>query len=135
IGAPELAPPPPAQPPAPPATTAPQPYKPLPLASPFAGARLTSGFGPRAAPMQGASTDHMGIDLAGVPEGTGVGAMADGVVQSAGPERGYGNAVRIRHADGSTTLYGHLDSTAVKPGDTVKAGQTIGALGATGTVT
>lgn len=97
-------------------------------------ARITSGFGERAQPIAGATTDHMGVDY-GVPTGTPVAAAADGQVVSAGPKGGYGNAVVIRHADGSTTLYGHLSVMHVKPGDEVHGGQNIAASGATGVVT
>lgn len=105
----------------------------MPLQAPVAG-RVTSGFGPRVAPMAGASTYHAGVDIA-VPIGTPVGAAGDGVVVSAGPRGGYGNAVTIRHADGSTTLYGHLSQVSVQPGQQVQGGQPIGLSGSTGVST
>lgn len=101
--------------------------------APVAGP-ITSGFGMRAQPTAGATSNHMGVDY-GVPVGTPVSAAGDGVVVSAGPKGGYGNAVVIRHPDGTTTLYGHLSAVGVQPGQQVQAGQTIAASGATGTVT
>lgn len=95
---------------------------------------VTSGFGHRTAPTAGASSEHMAIDY-GVPVGTPVGAMAEGVVEFAGPRGGLGNAVIIRHPDGSTSTYAHLSAANVQPGALVQAGQPIGASGQTGTVT
>jgi murein DD-endopeptidase MepM/ murein hydrolase activator NlpD len=90
--------------------------------------RLTSGYGPRWGRM------HRGIDLAA---GTGapIRAAAAGTVISAGTEQGYGRAVRIRHADGSETLYAHNSSILVRAGQKVAAGQQISREGATGNVT
>ena len=45
---------------------------------------------------------------------------------------GYGVHVRIRHADGSMTIYGHLTKPYVSKGDKVAAGQRIGLSGNTG---
>lgn len=44
----------------------------------------------------------------------------------------YGNCVKIDHGNGYYTLYAHLSSVSVKYGDTVKKGQVIGYMGATG---
>ena len=95
---------------------------------------ISSGFGERARPTAGASTEHWGVDYA-VPVGTPVAAAANGVVEFAGQRGGYGNAVVIKHADGSTTLYGHLSTIGVKAGQQVQGGEQIAASGATGTVT
>ena len=46
--------------------------------------------------------------------------------------RSYGNAVKIRHANGWCTLYAHMDSISVRNGQTVKSGQKIGYMGNTG---
>lgn len=101
--------------------------------APVAG-RQTSGFGPRTAPRPGASTQHMGIDLAAGP-GDPVGAAGDGEVIFAGQQGGYGNRVILRHADGTQTTYSHLSNIGVGVGDRLGAGQPIGAAGATGNVT
>lgn len=126
------------QPPGPPQPPSPnrpsnQPDSQLTFQPPVQGP-VTSGFGTRPRPTAGATINHMGIDY-GVPVGTPVKAAADGVVVSAGPKGGYGNAVVLKHPDGSTTLYGHLSGASVQPGQAVKGGQPIGASGSTGAVT
>lgn len=93
--------------------------------------RLTSYFGPRNLGM-GTSSFHRGIDIA-APWGTGVGAARSGTVTFAGwSSQGYGNLVRIRHADGSETWYGHFSSIAVSVGQYVRQGGIIGRVGSTG---
>lgn len=108
---------------------------PVTLQPPIAGdLRVTSGFGPRRRPLKGATADHLALDFhAGT--GTQVLAAGDGVVVSAGPKGGYGNAIVIQHADGTRSLVAHLSRVGVKAGDTVRGGDPIGASGATGLVT
>jgi murein DD-endopeptidase MepM/ murein hydrolase activator NlpD len=89
---------------------------------PIDGARLTSGFGSRW------GTFHYGIDLA-APMRTPEYAAGDGVVLRAGAASGFGLAVYILHENGDVTVYGHMDSILVEPGDYVDAGQTIALLG------
>lgn len=60
--------------------------------------------------------------------------LASAVVAS-GPYYGYGKRIRIRHAYGFETLYGHQSRNKVKKGDKVKAGQVIGLTGRTGRAT
>ncbi|MFZ4166495.1 M23 family metallopeptidase [Brevundimonas sp. NPDC058933] len=96
--------------------------------------RVTSGFGIRRAPLRGASTDHGGIDIA-VPVGTPVVAPADGVVEFAGNRGRGGKTVIIRHEDGRTTGFAHLDSIDVKAGDRVTRGTAFAASGNTGNST
>jgi len=81
---------------------------------------------------------HTGLDL-GAPLDTPVHAAADGVVllaqasvDSSGKLVGYGNYVVIAHPDGFVTLYGHLDSVAVKAGQVVHQGEIVGLEGSTG---
>lgn len=75
---------------------------------------------------------HHGIDL-DLTVGEPIYAVFDGVVRIAkNNRRGYGNYVLIRHDNGLETLYGHLKTYFVKPGDLVKAGQMIGLGGNTG---
>ena len=94
------------------------------FARPGAG-RLTSGYGRRWGRL------HAGIDLAsGI--GSPVRAAADGRVESAGWEGGYGRAVRITHSDGTVTIYGHMSALLVDSGERVVAGQLIGREGNTG---
>ncbi len=74
---------------------------------------------------------HLGLDLASLAHAP-VPAANAGKVVFAGWLGIYGNAVIIDHGYGLMTLYGHLSSTAAKPGDIVTRGQTIGSSGATG---
>ena len=89
---------------------------------PVDGARLTSGYGSRW------GTFHYGIDLA-APMRTPEYAAGDGVVLRAGAASGFGLAVYILHENGDVTVYGHMDSILVEPGEYVDAGQTIALLG------
>lgn len=81
---------------------------------------------------------HYGIDLA-ASAGAPVLATAAGRVTYAG--RGaalgrawvrYGRIVGIRHGDRFITVFGHLDTTEVRAGESVSRGQRIGTVGATG---
>lgn len=96
--------------------------------------KVTSGFGQRLDPFDGEAKFHTGIDLS-AKVGAPIHATAAGVVRSAGPRGGYGNAVEIDHGNGLTTLYAHASSLAVKPGDRVERGDVIGEVGATGRAT
>jgi murein DD-endopeptidase MepM/ murein hydrolase activator NlpD len=96
--------------------------------------KVTSGFGARLHPVDGHTSFHTGIDLRAA-EGTTVLAALDGVVKSAGPRGGYGNAVEIDHGNGLTTLYAHAAALSVKPGEAVVAGQPIADVGQTGKTT
>ncbi|SFE02020.1 Transglycosylase SLT domain-containing protein [Thermoanaerobacter thermohydrosulfuricus] len=93
---------------------------------------VTSPFGMRANPENTGSMEfHPGIDF-GLPSGTPVKAAADGVVVLAGEYGGYGKAVVIRHANGLSTVYGHLSEIKVKEGEEVNQGKIIGLSGSTG---
>jgi murein DD-endopeptidase MepM/ murein hydrolase activator NlpD len=92
---------------------------------------VSSGFGDRLDPFTGEHATHTGVDLP-APEGTAVPAAADGVVVAAGERGGYGNAIEVAHADGTTTLYGHLSEVEVTPGDAVRRGEELGLVGQTG---
>jgi murein DD-endopeptidase MepM/ murein hydrolase activator NlpD len=74
---------------------------------------------------------HPGIDIS-APQGTPIRASAAGTVVVAGSEGGYGNAVILDHGDSLSTLYGHMVSVGVKPGQQVAAGDVIGFVGSTG---
>jgi murein DD-endopeptidase MepM/ murein hydrolase activator NlpD len=89
---------------------------------PIDGARLTSCFCSRW------GTFHWGIDLA-APMRTPEYAAGDGVVLRAGAASGFGLAVYILHDNGDVTVYGHMDSILVEPGQYVEAGETIALLG------
>lgn len=78
---------------------------------------------------------HRGVDYAGAT-GSPVIAPADGKVALVGRvSQGFklhGNTIGLDHGQGVTTIYLHLSRINVKEGDFVKAGQVIGAVGATG---
>lgn len=74
---------------------------------------------------------HDGIDLA-APKGTPVYATADGVIEIATYNDGYGNHVQIDHENGYKTFYGHLDKMNVIKGQKIVRGDTIGFVGSTG---
>nr|WP_156645452.1 peptidoglycan DD-metalloendopeptidase family protein [Lentibacillus sp. JNUCC-1] len=74
---------------------------------------------------------HKGIDIAG-PSSRGIKAADNGVVVSAGADGSYGNRVVISHNNGMKTLYAHLSSIKVHPGQVVQKGQQIGIMGSTG---
>ena len=84
-------------------------------ASPVAG-YTSSGFGYRLHPLENKVKFHYGTDFA-ANSGTAVCAFADGTVLAAGQDDGYGNYVKIRHADGYTTLYGHCSKLLVRAGE------------------
>jgi murein DD-endopeptidase MepM/ murein hydrolase activator NlpD len=102
--------------------------------------RVSSGFGPRRAPTAGASTFHKGVDLA-APTGTPVRAVKPGRISisqhqmSGGRSTGYGNWIEVKHDDGTSSRYGHLNSRDVKVGQRIEAGQVLGTVGNTGTST
>ncbi|MDW8802879.1 peptidoglycan DD-metalloendopeptidase family protein [Clostridium sp. A1-XYC3] len=91
---------------------------------------ITSPFGMRFHPVLGYSRLHAGMDI-GVPMGTPVYALKDGVVIAAQSMSGYGNVVMINHGD-ITTVYGHNSSLDVSVGQSVKGGQLISHSGNTG---
>jgi murein DD-endopeptidase MepM/ murein hydrolase activator NlpD len=103
------------------------------MRNPVKGGRYTSGFGARNHPLLRYMRQHTGVDWA-APTGTPILAAGDGTVERVGREGGYGNYVRIRHANGFATAYGHMTRFAagVEPGVTVKQGQIIGFVGSTG---
>jgi murein DD-endopeptidase MepM/ murein hydrolase activator NlpD len=76
---------------------------------------------------------HAGVDLVAAV-GTPIHAAADGVVMGAAPNGGYGNWIRIDHADHLSTVYGHLSAFApgIVPGMAVARGEVIGFVGSTG---
>ena len=77
---------------------------------------------------------HTGIDIA-APEGEAVLAAAGGTVVESGYDVERGNYLVLDHGDGLTTLYGQCRDFTVEEGDTVRAGEMIGAVGKTGMAT
>jgi murein DD-endopeptidase MepM/ murein hydrolase activator NlpD len=104
------------------------------LAAPLAFSRITSGFKMRFHPILQVWKAHLGVDYA-APMGTAVRSVGDGVVEFAGSQSGYGNVVKIRHANQISTVYAHLSRINVRQGQSVPQGQLIGAVGMTGWAT
>jgi murein DD-endopeptidase MepM/ murein hydrolase activator NlpD len=96
--------------------------------------RIASGFGARYHPILHYTRMHTGVDLSG-GTGTPVRAAATGEVFSASWRGGYGQCIILLHGGGMSTLYGHLSRISVRPGQGVKRGQVIGAIGSTGLAT
>lgn len=94
------------------------------VALPASGA-YTSGFGMRWGAM------HNGIDIA-APIGTPIYAAMAGTVIDSGPAQGFGQWIRIRHDDGSITVYGHMQTLGVSVGQRVAAGEYIAGMGSLG---
>ncbi|MDE2599244.1 MAG: M23 family metallopeptidase [Rhodocyclaceae bacterium] len=107
------------------------------LRSPLEFSRITSGFSvARFHPVLQTWRAHKGIDF-GAPTGTKIKATADGVVDFAGKQNGYGNVIVLRHQGAYTTLYGHMSAFAagMHKGARVSQGDVIGYVGATGMAT
>jgi murein DD-endopeptidase MepM/ murein hydrolase activator NlpD len=95
--------------------------------------RITSGFGVRRHPILQIPKMHTGVDWA-CATGTPIMAAGNGVIEEAGRKGEYGNYIRIRHANGYKTAYGHMSRLApgVSEGVKVRQGQIIGYVGTTG---
>ena len=96
-----------------------------------ASGRISSAFGNRSSPTEGASTNHKGIDIP-APSGSSIVAAADGKVVISTYSYSAGNYIMIDHGGGLTTVYMHCSQLLVKEGETVKQGQTIAKVGSTG---
>lgn len=103
------------------------------MKTPIDGARISSNFGKRRHPILGYTKLHSGTDFA-APTGTPIYAAGDGTVEMSRRYGGYGNYVRLRHANGYQTAYAHMNGFArgIREGRRVKQGQVIGYVGTTG---
>jgi murein DD-endopeptidase MepM/ murein hydrolase activator NlpD len=95
---------------------------------------VSSGFGDRDSPLTGAKGFHTGVDIAN-DMGSPIHATADGEVSFAGWEGGYGKLVVVRHGNGYSTYYGHLSEIKAAVGRSIKRGDVVGLMGATGNTT
>ena len=93
--------------------------------------RITSAFGGRESPTEGASSNHQGIDI-GASTGSDIIAAADGVVTIATYSASAGNYVMLSHGGGVSTVYMHCSSLNVSEGQSVTQGQVIAKVGSTG---
>lgn len=92
---------------------------------------ITSYFGQRMSPWAGRLKMHEGLDV-GAPSGTRVHAPADGIVTFSGEKSGFGKFVQVDHGYGIETIYAHNQNLFVKPGQKVKRGHLLAAVGNTG---
>lgn len=105
------------------------------LIMPLPFTRVTSNFGMRTHPVSGFRKGHSGVDYA-APTGTTVRAVADGHIEFAGVQRGYGKVIYIKHPNGTdSTVYAHLSQIGVSTGQKISQGDKIGEVGATGVAT
>ncbi|BAT58156.1 murein DD-endopeptidase MepM [Variibacter gotjawalensis] len=100
---------------------------------PIDGGAMRSPYGWRRHPILGYSKMHTGVDWA-APRGTQIYASGNGVIEKAGWEGGYGKYIRVKHANGYETAYGHMSGFArgISVGTRVRQGQLIGYVGSTG---
>ncbi|TCO43913.1 peptidase M23-like protein [Kribbella antiqua] len=97
----------------------------------ISGYHITATFG------QGGNRwarNHTGTDFA-APIGTPIRSVMKGVVIFADWAGPYGRQVQVRHADGTVTWYNHMSKFSVSVGETVYAGDQVGAVGVTGNTT
>lgn len=93
--------------------------------------KANSGFGKRASPTKGASTNHKGIDL--LLESDVVPSVLGGTVKEVKYTNSGGNQISIEHADGSVATYMHLSTLpTLRVGEYVEEGTMIGSQGSTG---
>ncbi|MEJ6021789.1 M23 family metallopeptidase [Ramlibacter sp. PS4R-6] len=104
------------------------------LAAPLEFSRVSSGFATRFHPIQHQWKAHLGVDYA-ARIGTPVRTVGEGTVEFAGVQNGFGNVVIVKHGNLDQTLYAHLSRVAVRAGQAVTQGQTIGSVGQTGWAT
>jgi len=100
---------------------------------PVAAGIMRSGFGERNHPLLHYMKMHTGVDWA-APYGTPIFAAGNGSIDEIGVKGGYGKYVRVRHANGYQTAYGHMTAFArgLNVGSKVRQGQVIGFVGSTG---
>lgn len=93
--------------------------------------RITSGFGGRSSPTEGASTNHQGIDISS-STGSNIIAAAAGEVIISTYSYSAGNYIMINHGGGVMTVYMHCSQLLASVGDQVTQGQVIAKVGSTG---
>ena len=96
---------------------------------------LRESFGNRVDPFSGEGAHHSGVDIS-APTGTVVRAAGDGTVTHAEwTAGGYGRLVIVDHGNGFHSYYAHLSRIGVLPGQEIRQGEAVGAVGSSGRVT
>ena len=93
--------------------------------------RITSNFGDRESPTEGASSNHKGVDI-GASTGSDILAAASGQVVIATYSYSAGNYIMIDHGGGVSSVYMHCSQLLVSKGEQVSQGQVIAKVGSTG---
>lgn len=93
--------------------------------------RITSRFGGRSSPTEGASSNHQGVDI-GASAGASIVAAASGTVVISTYSYSAGNYIMLNHGGGVYTVYMHCSQLLVSEGQQVSQGQTIAKVGSTG---
>lgn len=93
--------------------------------------RITSAFGDRESPTEGASSNHKGVDI-GAASGSDILAAAEGEVVISTYSYSAGNYIMIDHGGGVSTVYMHCSQLLADVGDSVSQGQVIAKVGSTG---
>ena len=95
---------------------------------------INSGFGYRDHPVNGKYLFHGGVDIGG-QIGDPIRAFSAGTVEYVGEDKSYGLYLQLDHGNGVKSFYAHCNSICVKKGQQVAVGETIGAVGKSGTAT
>lgn len=106
----------------------------FPVDLPLSAFEVTSPFGTRRHPVTHDWRFHNGVDVKARP-GMVVKATAAAIVTEVGNDPTLGIFVRLQHAFGFETIYGHLSGYCVKPGERLGRNQEIGKVGQTGLAT
>lgn len=96
--------------------------------------QMTSPFGYRVHPIDGTYSFHGGVDIC-AQAGEPVVCFADGTAEYIGEDDSYGLYLQVDHKNGIKSFYAHCQSVCVKPGQALKAGETVALVGSSGTAT
>jgi murein DD-endopeptidase MepM/ murein hydrolase activator NlpD len=92
---------------------------------------ISSDYGMRLHPITKEHKFHRGIDI--VPEDSrDAFSIGAGIVIFSGSHGGYGKLLVVKHSDGFTTHYAHLESINYRVGEIVSKGSVIGQIGSSG---
>ena len=103
-----------------------------PLSLPVEEFYISSAFGGRTDPFNGAPAFHSGVDLGSQKEKSPIFSTAPGKVSFAGRDGAYGLMVEIDHGNGFITRYGHLSKIMVRQGQRVALREEVGVMGSSG---